>query len=275
MSAWLTDANRLRMVRIVEVRDENPRVKTFTFYDPVCGWARPGQFVMVWVPGVDEVPMSLSSINVDGRCSITVKRVGEATEALHGKSAGDLIGVRGPFGNGFTLAQGNVLIVGGGTGIACLLPLTEALLQGPSRITLLLGGKTEEEILFKERLRTLSSTGRMRILFATEDGSLGFKGVVTELMEEILAKERFDAAYTCGPEGMMHQVFQLTERHGIPLQASLERIIRCGIGICGSCLVGRFRICRDGPVLSSEQLREVVGEFGRFRRDFDGRWVGV
>jgi len=95
--------------------------------------------------------------------------------------------------------------------------------------------------------------------------------LVTDPAEHLLECEKFDMVYACGPEQMMYRVFLLTERHKVRFQASLERFMRCAIGLCGTCVIGRFRVCRDGPVFSGDELREVKSEFGHFRRGFDGR----
>jgi len=264
----------MRTVRIVGVRDETPTIKSFTFSDRLAAEATPGQFVMIWVPGVDEVPMSLSTINPkEGAVSITVEEVGEATGKLHRMKVGEAVGIRGPFGNGYNLARArSVMIVGGGTGLASLAPLTEKIAkQTRRRITLLLGAKTCNELLFLERMKTVLAPMNGRIITTTEDASYGTKGLVTDPAEQLLTKERFDIVYACGPEQMMHKMFLLAERFKTPLQASLERLMRCAIGLCGTCVMGKFRVCRDGPVFSGEQLREVRNEFGHFKRGFDGR----
>ena len=110
---YFNSVNRMRTVKIEEVKTENPTVKTLMFMDKLCGKADPGQFVMVWIPGVDEIPISLSGINSTGLTSITVNGVGDASSALNQKEKGDIIGVRGPFGKGFVPAGGNVMVVGG------------------------------------------------------------------------------------------------------------------------------------------------------------------
>jgi len=230
---------------------------------------------MVWLPGFDELPMSISSAHPNGLASITVANVGEATKLLHEKEKGDIVGVRGPFGNSFKLVEGNVLLVGGGTGIAPLAFLAEKLFELKVKMSFLLGAKTKEELLFMSKIEsTLSGTGN-RIIASTEDGSYGHKGVVTKLAEETLAKEKFDAIYACGKELMLFKIFILAEKHKTPLQASLERLMRCAIGLCGSCTIGKYRVCADGPIFTSKQLQEVKDEFGRFKRDFDGKKIPV
>lgn len=275
MSVYPTVTNRLRIVKIHEVRKESPTVKTFTFCDKLCTKGEPGQFIMVWIPGVDEIPLSLSTISPKGLPSITVANVGEATKALHQRSRGDILGVRGPYGNCFTLSSGNIMIVGGGTGLIPLMPLTEKIVGLATKITFLLGAKTKNELLFLDRIDQTLSKVKAEIVATTEDGSYGQEGVITDQAEQRMTKERFNMIYACGPEQMMYKMFLLAERYDTPLQASLERIMRCAIGLCGSCVVGKLRVCKDGPVLTSEQLREVKEEFGRFKRDFQGRKISI
>ncbi len=274
-SVYLKAANRLRIVEIQEVNRESPDVKTFRFQDKLCGKAEPGQFVMVWIPGIDEVPMSLSTITPNGSTTITVAEVGEATKALHQKKQGDILGIRGPYGKGFTLSKGNTMIAGGGTGLVPLMPLTGELVKLSTKLTLLLGAKTKDKLLFLDRLDQMLSMVNAEIVATTEDGSYGLKGVVTDQAEQKLAKEKFDMIYACGPEQMIHKMFTLAEKYYTPLQISLERIVRCAMGLCGSCIIGRLKVCKDGPVLTSEQLRTVEDEFGKFKRDFQGRRISV
>jgi len=273
--AYLNAVNRLRIVKIQEVEEEGPTVKTFTFQDKLCGKANPGQFVMVWIPKVDEIPTSLSAITTNGLTSITIAKVGEATKALHQRKRDDILGIRGPYGNGFTLTKGKIMIVGGGTGLVPLKPLSEQLVKLSTELAFLLGAKTKDELLFLDRINQTLSKTKAEIVVTTEDGSHGLKGVTTDQAEQKLAKGKFDMIYSCGPEQMMHKMFLLAERYHTPLQVSLERIMRCAIGLCGSCVIGKLRVCKDGPVLTSEQLRMVKDEFGKFKRDFQGRKIAV
>jgi len=268
-----TNANRLRMVKIKETRQENPYVKTLTFEEKTCLEAVPGQFVMVWIPGLDEIPMSISCLSAEG-VSISVEKVGQATETLHSMKKGDLIGIRGPFGNGFSLIKkGRIMIIGGGTGLIPLTFLGEQLAGLDVKITFLTGAKTRSELLFLDRIESVVQKTRGRMVVTTDDGSHGTRGMITQPAEDLMREEKFDMTYACGPESMMHKMFSLAEEYDAPLEVSLERLIRCAIGICGSCVLGGFRVCMDGPVFTREQLRQVREEFGRFRLDLDGKRV--
>jgi dihydroorotate dehydrogenase electron transfer subunit len=274
-SFLLENLNRMRIVEIHNSERENPTVKTLTFTDNLCAKAFPGQFVMVWIPGIDEIPISLSGINQDGLSSITVNSVGDASKALNKKKIGESIGIRGPFGNGFVLTGGNVMVVGGGTGIGPLMPLTERLVKVADKVTVMSGAKSRDNLLFLDRIPKILSKVNSKFLFTTEDGSYGFECLVTKQVEKRLAKEKFDMIYTCGPEQMMYKLFVLAERHKVPIQASMERIMRCSIGLCGSCVIGKLRVCKDGPVLNSNQLRSVKDEFGKKYLDFTGKKITI
>jgi len=271
LSDYHIAANKLRTTPILTVETESPTVKTFTFKDKECSRAKPGQFLMLWIPGVDEIPLSILSTQEDGRVSVAVKEVGEATQALHSMKAAEIIGIRGPFGNSFTEKHGRILMVGGGTGIAPLLFLAKKVASKTRKLVFVIGAKTRKELLFIDKIEALCS--KSSVIATTEDGSYGIRCLATMPLEKMLDEEKFDMVYTCGPEHMLQKVFDLAEKHRIPLEASLERLMRCAIGLCGSCIIGRYRVCRDGPVFTANQLREVKGEFGIAKRDFNGRKI--
>jgi len=273
VQASFGSVNRMRTVEVLEAKEENCSVKTLTFSDELCRNADPGQFVMVWIPGVDEIPISLSGINTDGNTSITVHDVGDASRALNKKQKGEKVGIRGPFGKGFVPSKGNVMVVGGGTGIGPLIPLTEKIVKIADKLTVMSGVKNQDNLLFVDRVDQICSEGNSETVYTTEDGSYEFSGFITDQAEQKLMSEKFDMVYTCGPELMMYKMFLLTEHYKVPLQASLERIMRCSIGLCGSCQIGKLRVCKDGPVLTSEQLRSVKEEFGKFRLDATGKKI--
>lgn len=272
MSAYRTESNQLRTTQILSIKTESSTVKTFTFEDKQCAKAKPGQFLMLWIPSVDEIPLSIASAEKNGKVSVAVRKVGEATAALHRMKTGDTIGVRGPFGNSFTIKKGKVLIVGGGTGIAPLLFLAKKLPK-TSKLTFIIGAKTKEELLYIDELEKLCKNEKL--VAATEDGSHGTKCLATAPLKSLLEGEKFDLIYTCGPELMMLKVLDLAEKYDVALEASLERLMRCAIGLCGSCIIGKYRVCRDGPIFTKQQLREAKADFGTAKRDFDGRKISL
>ena len=262
----------MRTTRILSVEAASATVKVFAVRDRFCSGAKPGQFLMLWVPGVDEIPLSILGVS-GGVVSVAVKAVGEATNALHRLEKGDLVGVRGPFGNCFSENSGRVLMVGGGTGTAPLLFLAKRLAGKVKQLTFVTGAKTENELLFLKDLNAVCS--ERSAVAATEDGSFGLKCLATEPVESLLAEKQCDFVYACGPELMVRKVFELAEKHGVGVEASLERLMRCGIGLCGSCVIGKYRVCRDGPVFNSVRLRQVKSELGVSKLGFDGNRIPI
>jgi dihydroorotate dehydrogenase electron transfer subunit len=262
----------MRTSQIVRIRTETPSVKTFTFNDKLGSKSKPGQFLMLWIPGVDEIPLSVLDAG-NNLVSVSVKAVGDATMHLHSLEAGATVGIRGPFGNSFTESRGRVLLVGGGTGTAPLLFLAKQLAAKTERLSFVEGAKTKEELLFVRELRGVCN--EKTLVTTTEDGTAGLQCMVTTPLAELLEKEKFDMIYTCGPELMVKKIFEITEKHKLPLEASLERLMRCGIGLCGSCMIGKYRVCRDGPVFNAAQLREVKDELGIEKFGFDGSRIPI
>jgi dihydroorotate dehydrogenase electron transfer subunit len=209
---------------------------------------KPGQFIMLWIPGIDEKPYTISFYSKT-RFGITIEAKGIFSQKAISLQRGDLIGIRGTFGNGFDINDNNkIVIVAGGCGMAPLATLVEKVNQN---ITFIHGARSKEYILYPDRFDT-------ERLFCTDDGSFGFKGLVTDILEEqILSGRHFDMVYACGPEIMMYNVFKICEKHNIPCQVSLERYMRCGFGVCGACVCGRQVVCRDGPVFGSKALRDM------------------
>jgi len=251
----------------VQVTTESPSVKTYVVADRLCSKAKPGQFLMLWIPGVDEIPLSIMGAS-NGLVSVSVKQVGDATRHLHGMEGGETVGIRGPFGNSFTESRGRVLLLAGGTGTAPLLFLAKRLSAKTERLSCVEGAKTKSELLFTRELNAICN--EKSLVTTTEDGTFGLQCLVTESLGSLFEKEKFDMIYACGPEVMVKKIFELTEHRKLPLEASLERLMRCGIGLCGSCVIGKYRVCRDGPVFNSAQLREMKDELGISRIGFDG-----
>lgn len=272
---WRIKNNVMRIVEIKRVKPENPHVKTIFFRDESCSLAEPGQFIMIWIPGVDEIPLSLSYTSQDGLSSVTVARVGEATRALTSLKTGDLIGVRGPFGSGFKIAGKSALIIGGGTGMAPLMMLIDKLVEKGIEATIIEGAENVNKLIFMDRLKDLSESKGVNILFTTEDGSYGSKGLATELAEKMLRQRRFNIIYTCGPERMIRRAYELANLYSTDFQASLERYMRCAIGICGSCVIGRYRVCRDGPVFDAVKIKDIEKYLGKLKYNERGEIVPI
>jgi dihydroorotate dehydrogenase electron transfer subunit len=272
LSAYLTKLNTIRTTKILNVKDESPTVKTYTLQDDLCAKANPGQFLMLWIPGIDEIPISVLNAG-EGNVQFSVKAVGDATRHLHTLKVGDTLGVRGPFGNSFTETRGKVLMVGGGTGTAPLLFLAKRLASKVDRLSFVVGAKTKNELIYINELDALCT--EESAVATTEDGSYGLQCFATEPLEKLLVKDKFNMVYTCGPERMVRKIFDLAEKRKIPMEASLERLMRCGIGLCGSCMIGKYRVCRDGPVFTMAKLSEVKEEFGYSKLGFDGSRIDV
>jgi len=245
------------MARIKRIADENLYIKTFFLEKRLD--ASPGQFVMVWIPGLDEKPFSLSYIG--DKTAITVEEKGLFTKSLFKMKEGDYIGIRGPYGGAFT-PKSRSCVVAGGCGTAPLSPLIEKLKEP----FVIIGARSKDRLIFRERFPNAKIT--------TDDGSLGRKGFVTDVVEKTLRERKFDVVYTCGPEIMMKKVFDICEHHGIECQASLERFMKCGFGVCGQCEINGFRVCKDGPVFSSEHLRKMK-DFGKEARLKSGKKISV
>lgn len=250
---------KLRPTNLIirEVRSENSQVKTFRFdrsLDPM-----PGQYMMLWIRGVDEVPMSFS-----GPDQITVHCVGEATRALFRLGVGDSVGFRGPFGNGFRLIGERILLIGGGVGSAPLAFLGEHARSAGALVTSLVGFRSLNDAVFLDRFRRLGD-----LILTTDDGSAGIAGRVSAGLAE-LDLDGFTQIYLCGPEPMMWDIITRSKGHESKIQASINRYFKCAIGICGSCCLDPegIRVCVEGPVIQADRLLD--GEFGRYRRGASG-----
>ncbi len=257
---------------ITEIRDETPAIKTFVFLAPdIARKARAGQFLMVLLLGVDEIPISIAHADPSrGVIELAIARVGDCTSKIHELKAGDKLGLRGPYGNGFDTSYEleSAWLVAGGCGAAPLRFLAEKLKEKGVHVTSFLGARGREHLLYAEHLR---KAGDVKV--ATDDGSAGFRGFVTDLLKEELRKEKPDMIFTCGPEIMMRKVCEIAAARNIPVQASIERIVKCARGACGACDIFGFRVCKDGPVFDGKFLLNT--EFGRWKRDKSGKRIAI
>jgi dihydroorotate dehydrogenase electron transfer subunit len=236
---------------------------------------------MVWLPGIDEKPISLSLNN-----EITVKKVGPFTEKLFEKKQGDYLDIRGPYGNSFPGSnRGFITFIGGGCGMA---PIVYSFLRYQNFFTpraqhlLILAGKNKSDILFLDRIKqeynrspsfgkeSADFNFKKDITIVTEDGSLGKKGLVTD----IDIPETMDY-HICGPEIMMAKVAEKLVHQGAEpsrIYLSMERYMKCAVGICGNCSFDGYRVCADGPVFSYDKVKDLP-HFNKLHRTRTGELI--
>ncbi|MDI1495382.1 MAG: dihydroorotate dehydrogenase electron transfer subunit [Cenarchaeum symbiont of Oopsacas minuta] len=256
-----------KLLKVEHVVDETPTVRTIIVSDEILYDAQPGQFCMVWVPGVAELPMSIMVIHGKPYAAFTVRKHGSASTALYNIRAGDNIGYRGPYGNSFTIRKGSLMLVGGGTGLVPLMRLVTRF-RSDDEITVIMGSKTKDEILFERAVKDLAKSDRCRVVIVTEDGSYGSKGLVTDVVKNEI-NSKYDAVYTCGPEMMMYNTIKIAHDAGVFAQASVERVMKCGMGVCGSCCMSDAIVCKDGTIFDAQTLLSNA-DFGHTHRDKSG-----
>jgi NAD(P)H-flavin reductase len=230
-----------------------------------------GQFNMVYVPGVGEVPISISGDPVKAAGLLhTTRAVGTVTNAMRRLSTGDVVGIRGPFGVGWPIeaCEGHdIIIVAGGIGLAPLRPALYRLLAERDRygrLVLLYGCRTPTDLLFRREIELWRSRLDMHV-YVTVDRAAGkwhgYVGVVTTLIPKAPIDKTRTIAMICGPEVMMRfSAMKLVER-GVPaanVHVSIERNMKCGIGLCGHCQYGPAFVCKDGPVFAYDRVRDLM-----------------
>ena len=261
--------NEPKIVEIKEIIENTPTIKTFIFdWDmDKYGKPNPGEFVMVW-NFKNEKPMSIAQIN-DNELAISVKNIGEFTSQLHNLQVGDQIGIRGSYGNGFdnSLEGKRVLAIGGGVGMAPIHSIASDLIKKGNDVDVVSAAQTKDELLYVDELEGLG----VNVHCCTDDGSFGFKGFATDCTVGLLEDSTYDYAFVCGPEIMMKGIFDILEDAEIPAQYSLERYMKCALGVCGQCCVDSegWRICVEGPVFENDKIKQIT-EFGKYRRDASG-----
>ncbi len=260
-----------QQARILANTEIAPGVFMMTAVSPQVAWhAQPGQFLHLRV-GESANPLlrrPLSIFRVDSakeQVTLVYGVVGRGTEALGRLLEGGILDLIGPLGNGFSVPSGTrmALLVAGGLGVAPLFFLAEVLHRNSMPLRFLMGARSRDKLLVLEELRALG----IHPLVSTDDGSQGFCGPVTELLEKTLLEEKFepDSCFLCsaGPQPMLSQVVALGRRHGVVGQVSLEQRMGCGLGACWGCVIpclssdGRMeyrRVCSDGPVFNMDEV---------------------
>jgi NAD(P)H-flavin reductase len=219
---------------------------------------------------VGEAPFSITSTPAEHEAlEISVVNVGEVTDALHGKKEGDVIGLRGPYGNGFPFdeAKGrDILFVAGGIGLAPLRPLVKQMFSERDnfrKITILYGARTPELLCFREDVEAWAAGKDSQVLVTVDtpnEGWQGNVGVVTSLLPKAEIDAKSTTAFVCGPPIMIHFVMQDLVKMGFAeddIITSMERRMECGLGKCGHCSIGTVEVCAHGPVFSYRQLKEL------------------
>jgi len=252
---------------IINIVQENENVRTFYF--DIDYQSKPGQFVIMWLPRIDEKPFSIAH-DENGKLGLSIANVGRFTNHLFSLKKGDLVGIRGPYGSWYTLEKKfkRVLMVGGGYGVAPLARLAkQAVIQGVA-VNFCNGARTKNLLLYAKQLSKLDLT----LHLTTNDGSEGTKGFVTETVKMCLNTNKYDMVYLCGPELMEKAILELCTKKNIPSQISIERYMKCGFGICGQCCVDDSgeRMCVEGPVVSGKYALQQ-SEFGQYHRNGSGK----
>lgn len=258
-----------RLARISRSADEAPLIKRFEL-EPLDGAFhphRPGQFLMLSVFGSGEFPVSIPTAPGPGGLELCVKNVGTVTGALHRLGEGDIVGLRGPYGNGFPMEELEgkpVTVAAGGMGLAPLRSVILSVLQAPERFGALrvsYGARTCDDFIYGGEFEGWRSGGAEVHLTADCDagGWTGRVGFVPGLMEE-LAPDPEGAVLVCGPTAMIKKSLALLGCMGYPddrVYTTLEMRMKCGLGKCGRCNVGPLYVCRDGPVFAAKKLLEA------------------
>ena len=259
-----------KQLKITKIVEENSSVKTF-YFDHELG-SKPGQFVMLWVPGVDQKPFS---VGFDGGESfgLTIFKRGPMTGKLFEMNEGDRVGISGPYGTSFSVNDNtHYIMVAGGYGAAPLGFLAEEL-QKKENVTIdfCMGARNKDLLLFETRMEKLSN---VNMHISTDDGSKGHKGFITDLLPELIDENSISC--TCGPELMEKKVLDLCNERSTDCEVSIERHMKCGIGVCGQCAVDDLGICmcKQGPVVKRE-LANKIKEFGHYHRDKSGAKIDL
>ncbi len=234
----------------------------------------PGQFSMLWVFGVGELPISISGDPSDlGRLVYTVRSVGEATNSLVNREVGEAIGVRGPFGTGWPIHQAegrDVVVIAGGIGFAPLRPVIYEVLHNRKkygRLVILYGARSPRELLYRKELAAWVRQNDTQVLVTVDYGGLSWRGhvgVVTTLFKYARLQPARSLAFTCGPEIMMRFAARELENLGFArenIYLSMERNMKCAVGFCGHCQYGPHFICKDGPVFSYDKMRPLLEKY--------------
>lgn len=272
---------RPHLVNVVEIRDETPDVRTLRLEYKRNGlkdafdW-KPGQFGEFTVFGVGECPFTIANSPTRKdfiECSF--KLMGKVTTGLRDVCVGDMIGFRGPYGNFFPLEQWqgrNFMFVGGGIGMAALRSPLQFVLDNKKDygdVLILNGARSVADMVYKDEMKEWNAVPGVRLVRTVDPGGEtpdwdDEVGLVPQVFEKLSPKPDGSIVITCGPPIMIHFMLLSLEKLGFPKEnvvTTLENKMKCGIGKCGRCNVGRFYVCKDGPVFTAAELEKLPKEF--------------
>jgi NAD(P)H-flavin reductase len=258
--------------RVADRRPDTLDTWTLTLEPLGGGFAvAPGQFVMVYAFGVGEVPISVSGPpeQPGEPVVLTVRDVGAVTHAICASEPGAVLGLRGPLGNSWPVEAaegGDAVVVAGGIGLAPLRPAVRHVLARRTEygaVSILYGARTPGDLLYLNEIDAWGSVVNVELTVDAADPEWdGRVGVVPQLLQRAPFRPESTTAFVCGPEVMIHFTVEALRARGVPderIFLSLERDMRCGVGLCGHCQLGSTLICRDGPVYSQAQVARLLG----------------
>jgi len=253
-----------------DVITETPTIKTFVLRPKEPFEFKTGQFIELTLPGVGEAPFTPSSDpNIKAKIDVTIMNVGKITSLLHNSSTNISLGIRGPYGKGYPLESffgKDILIVGGGVGLAPLRSLLLSLfaqIDRYNKIVLRYGARTSSDIVFKDALPEWAKKDKVDVVTTVDLGDASWRGnvgLVTTILKDVPVDLKKAVAIVCGPPIMMKFVtLKLLDLGFQPpdIYLSMEKSMSCGLGKCGHCRIGKYYICKDGPVFTYEQLRDI------------------
>jgi len=259
---------------LVQVIDETPTIKTLVVAPSRPLEFRAGQFVQLSIPGAGEAPFTPSSSPSRTRqVAITILRTGKITDRLHECQTGQTLGLRGPFGKGYPIektAGKDILVVGGGVGLAPLRALILALLEdlsGIKRLSIKYGARCMEELLYADQYEQWARDPKVDFTCTIDnpqEGWDGRTGVVTTLLKDVDVDKSNCLCFVCGPSVMLKfTTFTLEEEGFAPEQIylSMNRRMSCGMGLCGKCNIGPYYICKDGPDMNYALIKDYPNVF--------------
>jgi len=267
--------NEFVTARVAATKAETSDTTTLTLIgaDPAFSHGSTGQFAMVALPGCPPLPISISHFMADG-IELTIRGAGPATKAMCALQVGDQVGLRGPLGNNWPLdraAGRDLIIVTGGIGLAPLRPVLHAIVADRRRfgdVRLFYGARTSADLLYRDELEQWGKRDGIDVSLTVDRGGpdwSGRVGIVTHLFDQATWDGSNMIAFVCGPERMMQATSTTLAGRGVSasrIHVTLERHMECGIGLCGHCQMGKYFVCRDGPVFSIAQLGDTFGREG-------------